>query len=568
MSQSLSVASQVLKEPLDVSAHNPFESLGFEFRVEHRDDRLLHRVRRRAGNGKVLVDNLEPVEFVLGSGRRGHSYLISRAGYMFESPISWFTQKQRWDLSPSFERLYPPDRVIEPSCLFCHANPAQVLEAGSNHYDTPVFRHGTSIGCERCHGPGELHAAARAGGDDIARSGDDTIVNPRNLEPALREAICQQCHLEGDQRFVRLGKKTFDFRPGLALQDFWSIFVFKRLPGIKHTVGQVEQMYQSRCFRASDGKLGCSTCHDPHRLPPAEHQVEYFRDRCLICHRVLENGGVATVGTISDAARAPLTAHHAPLDDCIGCHMPRLGSADIAHTALTDHSIARNPPESPRILRQQQSLGPGTLPIDDFFVEIGRSAAATDPRDLGVALSYLTHNPSPLRQLLPQRALPLLEQAAQLSPDDATAWEEYGWLLSLLGRHSEAQAAYNRALSQEPEREYTLSLAADTAERLGGREEATSLWRRVVAVNPWIWRPRFQLGRLLTQRSDWKSALAECEAAVRLHPTSKESRILLVYCCLGLGQKERAGREVEVLIALDPTQEKALRSWFEQHRTQ
>ena len=37
-------------------------------------------------------------------------------------------------------------------------------------------------------------------------------------------------------------------------------------------VGHVEQMESSRCFRESQGRLGCISCHDPHRLPGAVHE--------------------------------------------------------------------------------------------------------------------------------------------------------------------------------------------------------------------------------------------------------------------------------------------------------
>ena len=54
---------------------------------------------------------------------------------------------------------------------------------------------------------------------------DTTIVNPRHLERSLREAVCEQCHLEGEARTVRHGRGLDDFRPGMPLELFWSVFV-------------------------------------------------------------------------------------------------------------------------------------------------------------------------------------------------------------------------------------------------------------------------------------------------------------------------------------------------------
>ena len=98
-----------------------------------------------------------------------------------------------------------------------------------------------------------------------------TDVNPSRLEPALRAAVCEQCHLQGQVRVLRRGRGVFDFRPGLPLEQFWAVFEFAQdESAAPKAVGQVEQMQQSRCFQASDGALGCSSCHDPHRLPAAE----------------------------------------------------------------------------------------------------------------------------------------------------------------------------------------------------------------------------------------------------------------------------------------------------------
>ena len=79
------------------------------------------------------------------------------------------------------------DRPIIAGCLFCHANRFDMNEGRP-----PVF-HGLSIGCERCHGPGELHARR----PEVVQGRDWTIVNPADLEPApsasrsASNAICR-----------------------------------------------------------------------------------------------------------------------------------------------------------------------------------------------------------------------------------------------------------------------------------------------------------------------------------------------------------------------------------------
>ena len=71
---------------------------------------------------------------------------------LYQSPIAWYSQEHVGPGASLRMRNLHFDRPITPGCLFCHANRFEVAEGRS-----PVF-HGLAIGCERCHGPGELHA--------------------------------------------------------------------------------------------------------------------------------------------------------------------------------------------------------------------------------------------------------------------------------------------------------------------------------------------------------------------------------------------------------------------------
>ena len=135
-------------------------------------------------------------------------------------------QKRRWDISPGYgEFTTRPDfeRAIQPDCLFCHANQFRPVAGTLNRYETPIFQ-GHAIGCERCHGPGELHVE-QAG---LSAESDFTIVNPANLTPALRDSVCQQCHLQGSFRFARAGRELLDYRPGLPIHRFLAVFLMKK----------------------------------------------------------------------------------------------------------------------------------------------------------------------------------------------------------------------------------------------------------------------------------------------------------------------------------------------------
>ena len=158
---------------------------------------------------------------MLGSGRQAYSYLVERDGFLTESPITWYARDRKWNLSPSYEiRNQHFNRPIHPDCLFCHTNRVEHVAGPVNRYRPPTF-HGYGIGCERCHGPGERHVK----GSRVIDGRDVTIVNPANLEPSLRDAVCEQCHLIGRRRVRRAGTKSDDYRPGLPFYRFWSAFV-------------------------------------------------------------------------------------------------------------------------------------------------------------------------------------------------------------------------------------------------------------------------------------------------------------------------------------------------------
>ena len=158
---------------------------------------MIHQETRRNAAGATLYKKEAEVQYAIGSGRQAFSYLIERDGFLFESPITWYAHDRRWGLSPGYEtRVSRFDRPVLSECLFCHANRAERVSSANNRYRTPVFFQGHAIGCERCHGPGELHVRQADGGRSAR---DVTIVNPANLAPSRRDAVCEQCHLIGPQ---------------------------------------------------------------------------------------------------------------------------------------------------------------------------------------------------------------------------------------------------------------------------------------------------------------------------------------------------------------------------------
>src|SRR5262245_18526378 len=284
MGRSLSAVAELAeRQRYSPDTKNPFTALGRRFEVDRQGKRVWHRQAVVQGS-KPVIERAQEVHWAIGSGQRGYSYLTEQDGYLLQTPISWFTQKQRWDLSPGFGPSALAARVVQASCLFCHVNRALEHPDHPDRFLPPIFA-GHAIGCERCHGPAELH---------VTGDMDHTIVNPARLSPPLRNAVCEQCHLEGEARVLRSGRGLFDYRPGLALHEFWAVLVpspVATAPGggeDARAVNHVEQMYLSRCFLRSEEKpalgkrkLGCTSCHDPHQHVGPEQRLAHYRARCL-----------------------------------------------------------------------------------------------------------------------------------------------------------------------------------------------------------------------------------------------------------------------------------------------
>ncbi len=314
-----------------------------------------YRVSRRAGG--VFADfrqggiqGSRRLDYYLGSGLIGRSYLTSVDGFLFQTPVAYYSGPARWDLSPGYEHFTEINliRGVDFACLNCHASGVE-SKAGTK----PPFQEG-GVSCERCHGPG---------GDHIARVKGGRIVNPAKLPADRRDSLCAQCHLAGAVRIAKAGT----YHPGELLFDSISVFVWTEPGRVLPANSHFEQLAQSRCRRESGGKLWCGTCHDPHG---GKVNVQ---ERCIGCHAC--------------AKKFP--------DNCVKCHMPGAPAATVQHAAFTDHSI----PRIPRAL-------PG-LPANAILAPFPGSTA-TD-RELGLAYATLaldSNNP-----VWGMRAVKLLEPA-------------------------------------------------------------------------------------------------------------------------------------------------------------
>src|SRR5579883_124074 len=527
--------------------HVSFSALGSRFQIDRAGDRLWYTETRTGAGGEVLYELTGQVNYVIGSGTKGHSFLTQHDGFVTQDAISWFTQKHLWDESPGFSPELHAGRLIQASCLYCHANEVVPVPGTTNKYDLPLFRNGHAIGCERCHGPGSVHVELREAGGSLEHP-DYSIVNPKHLDAPLREAVCQLCHLAGEVRVSREGRTLSDFRPGLPLDAVMRVLVFNHRGEDRKAVNHVEQMYLSKCYIASGGKLGCITCHNPHEKAPIEKRMEQYRAACLQCHDC----------TSPVAARAQLGSP----DNCISCHMPQFAAKDIVHAASTNHRIVR----TRETLKAGSSQQPGARGVLFFPDRPANFQNPTEARDYAVGLVEMTkfgkvHPGEGVRE-----ALPLLEHAIAESPGDARAWEAKSYALQLAGRKSEALGATQTLLSLVPNHEIGLTRAATLAYEFNQLPQSLSYWQKAVAVNPRNAGYRQELALVLAGSDKWEEAGVEARESLRLDPALATAQTILAIAAVRTGNAARGDELFRIVEQLKPVNLGQLREWYRTKR--
>jgi tetratricopeptide (TPR) repeat protein len=345
------------------------------------------------------------------------------------------------------------------------------------------------------------------------------------------------------------------------LHLFVSVFVKPpELTKAYAAVSHVEQMARSGCFRGSAGKLGCTSCHDPHEVPAPEQRLSFYRGRCQRCHDA-PLAGRRHRAVAAPRCALPAEQRRARQDSCIDCHMPATPTANIVHAALTDHRIPRRTGERPPAdsgWRQHE------LPLLYFH----RDLPGVDPRgvqrDLGIALldAGRQMGRGTLGTRLADAALSKLEPVLREHPQDVAAWEAKGHALWLLGFPSEALKPLETALQLAPDREEALDAAARCAFELNRADDTLAYLQRLRAVNPWYAFAQLNTAKIHSDRGEWAEALTGCREALRLNPADVEARTLLVQCLVRTAQVEQARAEFAILMALKPANAASLRRWF------
>jgi predicted CXXCH cytochrome family protein len=387
------------------------------------------------------------LEYFVGSGKHGRTYLYQVAGTWFELPINYYTRRAGWGMAPAFDEAatMPADLPADPNCLFCHVTGVGVVAAGSrSHYEGAPFAQG-GVGCSACHGDPSAHLAA---------GGHGGIVNPGKLDAGRRESACLACHLEGDALVYRAGKSLAGFKAGDDFAATAVVFVrASREGGGGRAASQYEALLRSACRRAVGDRLTCTSCHDPHASPTPEERVAYYRGKCLACHT-----GVAMA-----------TTHHPEQQDCAVCHMPTRATTDISHEQTVDHDIERVPaPAGEKAARAGEAL----LPVGGW---------KSSDRELGLAYAQMAGRGD---RAAGERAVTLLSAAEAAGSSDAVLHAQMGFLRQMRGERDQAREEYAAALKQDPYEAGALGNLAVLDATTGKVADAVGLLDRLIGADP------------------------------------------------------------------------------------
>ena len=327
----------------------------FNYAAFWKNDSLYFTEFRLKGKDTVFK-RLEQVNYIIGSGQHTNSHLQQVNGYLNQMPMTFYTQKHKWDLPPGFEDGHNTrfTRKIGLECMSCHNSFPNYVLGSENKYNG--IQEG--INCERCHGPGSIHVAQRSSGSkvDTSKYIDYSIVNPAKLSIDKQFDICQRCHLQGNA-VLKEGKSFFDFKPGMKLSDYLTVFLpkYKNADDEFIMASHADRLKQSQCFiksyevastSSATGRLKpykealtCVTCHNPH-VSVRETNKEVFNDACRNCHGSEKKSKLAcNEKSVVKAMHSPNSQLSTP--NCVSCHMPSSGSTDIPHVTVHDHYIRK-----------------------------------------------------------------------------------------------------------------------------------------------------------------------------------------------------------------------------------
>jgi len=483
----------------------------------------------RLENEDTIYKRTQQVRYIIGSGQHTNSHLYEENGYVYQAPITFYTQKGIWDLAPGFEGGFSSrfNRIIGLECMSCHNSLPNFAEGSENKYhEIPL-----GISCERCHGPGEVHVQEKLAGIlvDTATQVDYSIVNPSKLPTrGLQMSVCQRCHLQG-VAILKEGKNFDDFRPAMNLHTVMDVFLpeFDGNETQFIMASQAHRLTKSACYKNSN--MTCLSCHNPH-VSVTKTPAKTFNRACEGCHQ-------QQTCTIDLSERKQSNNNN-----CASCHMPVSGSIDIPHVTIHDHYIRRPIPDTEKHA------------VENFIGLANVTSTTTSPLNWAKAYLHYYESYSNVSTLL----------------DSVTVYLNQSKLSNLKKLPVAVHLAY---LQNNMSTVITLSKStalhhikdAWTAYRIGEAYlqkkqyvEAEKYFEHAVALLPLNADFNNKLGVAYLQNAKFEAAKLIFEKIIEENPTHAAALCNLGYVCVNLGAFSKAMHLYNKALQLNPDYEKAL----------
>lgn len=532
-------------------------SLYYQARLEGKN--LLIDQFQLSGND-TINKRTEKVSYVVGSGQHTNSHLLQINGYLYQMPMTFYTQKKKWDLPPGFENGNNSrfNRIIEAECITCHnAYPIADPAADNRYLSVPK-----GIDCERCHGPGSLHIEEKKEGKIVntATTTDYSIVNPKRLPFKLQMSICQRCHLQGNA-VLKPGKTFFDFKPGMMLSDVMTVF----MPRYSHDdasfvmASHPDRLAMSKCFQSSKGKLTCISCHNPHQSVTVTGK-EKFNNTCVSCHPGTQGLNIC---------KLPDKAQKKNKEGCVGCHMPASHTVDIPHVNIHDHYI-RKPEKSKLEKRAVVGIAPvnevnpdaltKTIAWLQYYERFESRSSFLDSAKVQIRQIKPNQKQEQFRAsvhlaFLERNTSNLIRLADSVTPDsESDAWTAYrlGEACFQAGNTDKALIWLKRAASLKPRNLDFQNKYASCLIQQGQVQEAISIFQEILRLQPRFSPAKVNLGFYALSQGDVSTAERLYQEALNDDPLYEEALLNQIGLLLFKGQRLEAKKQLKSFLKQYP----------------